>query len=331
MMIDLPQGMATSIGSLPYQDPQEAVDVVLEYHPDLPAAPTLPRRSPLESMLGQVALGISGVSITDEGELEIDDPLDPDAPIVTEFPDEAFAGLLAFVDRLAGRTDPVKVQLTGPTTLGLALVRAGAVPATAFSVASAAVRQRARAMLDLVEAAMPDAPIVMFFDEPSLTGCDDDAFPLPPDATTDLLSGALAAVDGRAASGVHCCGPTNWSAVIDAGPDIISVPLDAGIELVPGALARFLDRGGWVAWGAVPTHRPVGTLGRILWKRLTETWRELVESGCDPDQLIAQAMITPDCGLASHGTSQTERTLRLSMKLAERLSEDDSIAIRISS
>ena len=52
---------------------------------------------------------------------------------------------------------------------------------------------------------------------------------LSPDGVIDLLSGALAAVEGRALSGVHCCGPTDWRLVLQAGPDVVSLPVGAGV------------------------------------------------------------------------------------------------------
>ena len=63
----LPPGVATSIGSLPHRDPDEAARFILERHPDLPAAPSLPHRSPSESMLAQAVWGLSGVATGDDG------------------------------------------------------------------------------------------------------------------------------------------------------------------------------------------------------------------------------------------------------------------------
>src|SRR5436309_2610833 len=59
----LTSGIATSIGSLPHRDAREAAAFVLATHPDLPAAPQLPRRSPRERMVAQAAAGIDGVSV----------------------------------------------------------------------------------------------------------------------------------------------------------------------------------------------------------------------------------------------------------------------------
>ena len=83
---------------------------------------------------------------------------------------------------------------------------------------------------------------------------------------------------------------------------MLSLPVDAGlVERAPATLGRFLERGGWVAWGAVPTDRPVGTDADRLWRELADLWCDLVRAGCDPVRLRRQALVTPACGLACHG------------------------------
>ena len=74
-------GVVTSMGSLPHRDADSAAAFVLRHHPELPAAPQLPRRSPLEGMVAQAARGIPGVTVNPDGSLDIDaDELDPAAP-----------------------------------------------------------------------------------------------------------------------------------------------------------------------------------------------------------------------------------------------------------
>ena len=96
-----------------------------------------------------------------------------------------------------------------------------------------------------------------------------------------------------------------------------------------GALAGHLERGGWIAWGAVPTAQPLGTDADRLWRQLTSLWCELVRGGCDPGLLRTQAVITPACGLAGHGISQASRCLDLAAHLARRVA-DQSMAAKLS-
>lgn len=320
-------GAVTSIGSLPHRDADAAAAFSLRHHPHLPAAPQLPRRSPLEGMVAQAARGITGVAVLGDGRLVVDpDGLDPDAPTQPTFDSASHAGLLAFLSEAAGRTTPVKLQLTGPITLALALVDAGAAAERAFPVAAAAVRAEASALLELLGRRLPDAPLVVFLDEPGLTA----KLPIDAESATDILSSALAVLEDHAVSGVHCCGPTEWRLASEAGAKVLSLPVDRDSVLAnAAALNKHLDRDGWIAWGAVPTNEPLGTDADRLWRRLSGVWCDLVQAGCDPLQLRQQALVTPACGLAGHGPSQAARALKLATTVASRVT-DQAAAARLS-
>lgn len=325
-------GAVTSIGSLPHRDADSAAAFVVRHHPALPAAPQLPRRSPLESMVAQAARGIPGVSVTSAGTLVVDpDELDPAAPSRPTFDSHSHAGLLAFLSHAAGRTDPVKLQLTGPITLGLALVDAGAAPEVAFPVAAAAVRAEGEALLALCRRRLPESPFLVFLDEPGLVRVQrEGGLGIDPEAAVDLLSSALAVLEEDAVTGVHCCGPTDWRLASAAGATVLALPVDLPSVLASAsALNAHLERGGWVAWGVVPTNEPLGTDPDRLWRRLSGAWCELVQAGCDPVQLRSQAMVTPGCGLAGHGVSQAARAMRLATTVAARVT-DQAVAARLS-
>jgi hypothetical protein len=316
----LQPGTATGIGSLPFTDPDRAAAWVFERHAELPYAPQLPRRSANETLLGQAAVGIRGVTVGRDGSLRVDiKRLDPLAPTRTDLEHDAFAGFRAFLRAGAGRADAVKWQLAGPITLGLALVQAGAPAADAFDVAVRAVRTRLRIMREAVSEAMPAAPQLVFLDEPSLVTLMCPGFPLPPDAAVDLVSGALAAIDRHTVAGVHCCGDADWPAVISAGPTVLSLPVSASVVNVAGYLAGFLEHGGWIAWGAVPTDRPLGSSADHWWRELSALWCSLVQAGCDPVLLRTRALITPACGLASHDESQADLIADLAGDIAGRV------------
>jgi hypothetical protein len=328
--VDLPAGTATSIGSLPHTDPARAADFVLDLQSWLPAAPSLPCRSPLEGMIAQAAWGIPGVTVGADGALDIDpEGLDGEPSDPVTFDGEPFRGLQAFLDLVVDRQGPVKLQLTGPVTLGLALHAAGLDAPRSFAVAGHATRQRARALIALAQRRLPGTPLVVFVDEPGLTGAIHPGFPIAPDQTIDLVSSTLAAIEPHAVTGLHCCGAADWRMVLQAGPQILSAPVDAGLDHAPGAISAFLDGGGWVAWGAVPTDEPIGTTADRLWRRLSDLWCELVRGGCDPVRLRGQALVTPACGLAFHGESQAAGVLTLARQVAQRV-HDQAIGVRLS-
>jgi methionine synthase II (cobalamin-independent) len=316
----LPIGLATGIGSLPHEDPQQAAEFALDRQPRLPAAPSLPRRSPVEGMIPQAAWGIAGVVVLPDGSLMVDESvIDPDRPLTDSALDaEPFVGLRAFLHAAAGRV-AFKVQMTGPVTLGLALHAVGASPERAFAVAAKAVEARTREVVAAARRAAPGATTVVFLDEPGLTAALEPGFPWPVDDTLDLVSSALASIEGHAIAGLHCCGRADWQAVLQAGPQILSLPVDAGARDHAGAFAGFLERGGWIAWGAVPTDRPLGESAEILWRRLMGEWDVLMDGGCDPLLLLQQGMVTPACGLAGLDPLQADRVLELAGHLAHRI------------
>jgi methionine synthase II (cobalamin-independent) len=317
----LPIGLATGIGSLPHADPHEAAAFALDRQPRLPAAPSLPRRSPVEGMIPQAAWGIAGVLVLPDGSLLVDEStIDPDLPLTESGLDaEPFVGLRTFFDAAAGRVAPFKIQLTGPVTLGLALHAVGVPAERAFAVAAKAVEARTRDMVAAARRAAPGATTVVFLDEPGLTAALEPGFPSPLDDTLDLVSSALASIEGHAIAGLHCCGRADWQAILQAGPQILSVPVDAGVGDHAGAFAGFLERGGWIAWGAVPTDRPLGESVDILWRRLMAEWDAVIDGGCDPLLLLRQAMVTPACGLVGLDPLQADRVLDLAGHLARRI------------
>jgi methionine synthase II (cobalamin-independent) len=315
----LKAGMVTAIGSLPHRDADAAAAFVLRHTPSLPALPQLPRRSPLEGMVAQGARGIVGVDVRDDGTLTVDPAkLDPSAPVEPAVDGASHAGVLAFLSLAAGRTEPVKAQLTGPITLGLALVDAGAPADVAFAVAAAAVRAKGAALVSLLQRRLPDAPLVVFLDEPGLTA----RLPIDGESAVDILSSGLAVLEDHAVTGVHCCGATDWRLASAAGATVLSLPVDHESVLASAtALNAHLERGGWIAWGAVPTNEPLGTDADRLWRRVSSVWCELVQAGCDPLLLRKQALITPACGLVGHGPSQAARALKLAATVAQRVTD----------
>ncbi|MCK7469495.1 MAG: hypothetical protein MZU95_00855 [Desulfomicrobium escambiense] len=60
-------------------------------------------------------------------------------------------------------------------------------------------------------------------------------------------------------AGVHVCANTDWTLVLDSAADILSFDAYAYFDqfvIYREAIRRFLDRGGLIAWGLVPTLSP---------------------------------------------------------------------------
>lgn len=319
-----PTGLATGIGSLPFTDPVAAAELVLRVHPDLPAIPQL--ATPAEGVVTQWAAALPEVSVAPDGTLSVD-PTRVGEEIVTEFTTAHHAGLLGFLDAAATHVEPirhVKAQVVGPLTLGVALVDAGLPLGVAFDRARDAVVAWLGALEQLLAVRLRGARPLVFLDEPALVLWRRGDAPIEREEATDLLSGALAAV--AVETGVHVCGDGDVRLAFEAGATVLGMPVSDALVGDVGSLVRHLDADGWVAWGAVPTDRPIGESADPLWRRLVTLWCELTRRGCEPVRLRNQAIITPACGLATHGPSQAEHALVLAAEMAARVAAQSAAA-----
>jgi hypothetical protein len=279
-------------------------------------------------MVARAVRALPEVHIEPDGTFRVDWSTD-EAPVEPVLDDVAHAGLLAFLDAAARAPEPprrVKVQTVGPLTLGVALQRAGMPQTRAFRRAGELARAWAATLEETVTERLPQSLPVLFLDEPALVLWRRGRGPLDHEAAVDLLSGALAAA--ACTTGVHACGDSDLRLALEAGPRIIGVEVSHALVEDAATIARHLDAGGWVAWGAVPTNRPVGQSCDPLWRELVTVWCELTRRGCDPVSLRTQALVTPACGLAGHDEGQAEHLLGLARQMAHRV-HDHAVAARL--
>ena len=305
----VPAAATIGVGSLPHRDVDAAAAFSFDAF-DVLTLPSLPRRCPAEAPIAQALVGAPGVTLGQYGTVAIDvSRLDPDAGIHTDFESDRFAGFRTCLELAVERrhTGPIKWQFAGPVSVGIALRRGGAPPDVAFSMASRLVQSHLRSIAARISEALPLSSQLVGIDEPFLDDVMAHDFPIAPDEAVDLLSSAMASIEASATVGVHVCGEVDVATLAASGPKVLSLP--AWPSLVPygGYLARFLDRGGAIAWGAVPTEGPIGATAARTAARLESLWDQLAERGCDPTQLRQQSLISPQCGLGGHSTSVAER------------------------
>ncbi|MGD9795539.1 MAG: hypothetical protein AB7V43_18900 [Acidimicrobiia bacterium] len=339
-------GALTGVGSVPHDNAQDAVTWVLRWCPVVPFVPQRSATSPAEAMINQVLTGLSAVSASLDGTVHgtIPEAALRDPPHA-DLNGPEFESLRAFVDVLAPAGDvlapagsvavgdgdtgepiaAVKWQLAGPVTVGLALARAGLRPDAAMAFAQCLVQDTLIAVHALLGSRLPGMTQVMVLDEPSFALVTCPGFPVAPDVAIDALSTCLATLQGRAVVGVHCCAEVDLAALLAAGPELLSVTVEAGRSATPeqsvgaGHLARFIERGGTVAWGVVPTDRPIGERSSRWWRELSTTWDDLTGFGLSRGELAARSLVTPACGLALHTVDQADRVMALAAAVASRI------------
>jgi hypothetical protein len=282
-------------------------------------------------MIAQALVGINGVTSGQYGSIAVDtSAVDVHAPVITDISSPHFESLRRFIHHAVeiGYAGPLKWQFVGPVTLGVALTRAGLDDEVAFAVAARAVRSHVASISVALATGLPQSPQIIVVDEPWFGELLNPGFPIAPDDAIDLLSGAMAAVSGVATVGVHCCAVADVPSLLAAGPDIVSFPVRANLAGVAGYLGHFLDAGGRIAWGVVPTDGPTFASPDRHWRELVDLWSGLAERGVDFELLRARSIVTPHCGLGTHTPIVAERVCRAVREVGRRIAETSSPILR---
>jgi hypothetical protein len=124
--------------------------------------------------------------------------------------------------------------------------------------------------------------------------------------------------------GVHCCGNTEWSLLIDAGVDIVNFDAFAygeTLAMYPQAVKNHLEAGGILAWGLVPTSKAVRdqTVDTLVAQYEKVVDHLVARSGLDRQLVREQTIVTPSCGTGSMEVADAERVFELDGKLSQAL------------
>ncbi|MBD3175549.1 MAG: hypothetical protein GF320_10225 [Armatimonadia bacterium] len=239
-------------------------------------------------------------------------------------------GFYTLLDALAA-TDAnghyVKGQVTGPISYGLSVTDAKdqavlhndqMADATVKGLAAQARWQAARL------SQQTGRKVIIFFDEPYLSALGSGYMPVTPDRAVDLISQVVSATQEEGALvGIHCCGNTDWSLVMDTGADIVN--FDAyeylqGMLLYPDALRGFLERGGTLAWGLVPSSDAVNeTSTDDCVQHFFDSVDKLAAKGLPKDLLQRSVLITPSCGAGTLDVQTAETMIARTREAADAI------------
>jgi hypothetical protein len=98
--------------------------------------------------------------------------------------------------------------------------------------------------------------------------------------------------------GIHLCGNPDWDFLLNLDLDVLSLDVYSNAEIFASyapAIRRFIDQGGLIVWGIVPTGFEAFAQEQIpsLIQRLENIWRILEARGIDRQALISRAMLSP--------------------------------------
>jgi methionine synthase II (cobalamin-independent) len=327
---------ATGIGSLPHDDVDAAVAAVFRDCPDLPYWPQLPEVSRAEGMNEQAAVGLPGLHI-ENGRLRLvqDEAFFEDVErllaasetgdaSVAALPPEAAAAFEPFLEEVRRRACPeAKGQIAGPVTVGMNIKGEDGNPilynADLREVLTRFLNLRVRWQAERI--AETGARPIIFVDEPFLASFGTPFFGWEKPQVQEALAAVTA---GAETTGSHCCSNTEWSIFL-SGP-VQAVSFDAyefadNFLVYRDDLRAFLDCGGTIVWGIVPTDPDAVAAATVesLHEAMLGHLAKVEALGYEREQVLRQSLITPACGLGTRPLETAERAFRLTHDLAARL------------
>jgi hypothetical protein len=343
-----PRGLATLIGSLPVADHAKGLELINRYTPEIPLWPQLPG-NPKEGMLVQFMEGMIGLI---EGERtyfdtsgDFDEKLlpffeeflavdgDPEALMNSRFAisRERAGGLYLLRDKAnsSGRAEAVKGQITGPFTTLTGLQdqdkRLGYYNPSLREMIVQGLAMKGAWQVNFLK--QTGLPVLIFIDEPALAGLGSSSFITisQEDIAQDLNQVAAAIRGAGGLAGVHVCANTEWNLLLNGDIDIISFDaynfFDRFITCRDG-IHSYLERGGIIAWGIVPTAEEEQILAETSESLVARWEKQAAELGTDRWDLaaiLAQSLITPSCGTGSLAPQLAEKVLALTSEVSATL------------
>jgi methionine synthase II (cobalamin-independent) len=337
-----PKWAATCIGSMPDLNVHEICELILALFPDIPFWPQLVKTGPQENMIIQATEGLPCLEVNLK-ERKVSYKKESDryeafalfyenylSENVEHFAiSEGYAaGFYSLLQKIAD--DPslpckyIKGQVAGPVTFGGTVEGSDGKPVL-YDPEIMDVIKKGLAMKIVWQAkkirGLGRTPIV-FVDEPYLSGYGSAFVPIQRETVMDTLNETIEEVKKKEETliGIHCCGNTDWPMILKTNLDIVS--LDAYefadyFVIYPQEIKDFLERGGVVAWGIVPTAKFTGreTVSDLV-ENLNKAIQALVENGIERETIVKNSLLTPSCGMGLMSVEDSTKALKLLAELS---------------
>lgn len=327
---------ATCIGSLPHEDPVKAVDLVFDVEDLIPFWPQLPNRNFRENMYAQFSVHLPGIDIdADRKRITVDlhryEPFNFYEQLINEnldffaFLPDSFAGFFEMMRRkFPSSKTIIKGQTTGPISTGLQIFSTENKPVIYDENYCEIVRKNLNMMTRWQEKTLRSKfqRTIIFLDEPSLSLMGTPYANIKWEDAIAWINDVLKGIEGW--KGIHCCGNTDWSQVIETNIDILSFDAydyDYTISLYPEEISRFLERGGVLAWGIVPNNEEVADKENVdsLVQKVISGIEMMKAKGVDEELLIRNSLVTPQCGLGGMSEAASESAMRTLVSVSRGL------------
>ncbi len=336
-----PAGLPTLIGSVPLQDHTDALEWILTYTPEIPLWPQLPS-NPLEGMLNQFVEDFPGIVEDTERTYVTTEQSDFEEKLLAFF-EEYLAvnedpGLLAdssfkiSKERAAGiytlyshasekKPVAIKGQITGPFTLLTGLSdknhKLAYYEPTIRELLVKGLAMRAAWQVSFYKKL--NLPVILFIDEPALAGLGSSSFiSISLDDIGQDINEVISGIHQAGGfAGVHVCANTDWDFLLSQDIDIVSFDAHGYFDrfiTCRDKILDFLNKGGVIAWGIVPTSEE-DQIKEETTESLSTKWEEqaqkLVDATWDLPAILDRTLITPSCGTGSLTPELAKRVLEL--------------------
>lgn len=330
--------LTTAMAVMPHTDVDRALETALTM--DIPFWPQLPRLNYHEDMYVQAAEHFPGILLSMEKRTlrfsmekflsELEDIMNRfDSPEIFDISKTFSAVYHRFLDLDLSDRPAIRGQLEGPISFGFNVADENDRPILFDDTVRPFLFEfmARRVNVQLARLKEKNADAFMYIDEPGLqflfsamSGYGDIQ------AKTDMEM-FFSLIDRP--RGVHLCGNPDWDFLLNLDMEILSLDLYTNHDVFSSyapAIKRFLEKGGVLSWGIVPTNiepfekESMDSLERLL----TQSWQKLWDKGIDRDLMLDRSLLSPaTCCLVNPDIEKTvekgfETTRRLSARLREK-------------
>ena len=334
-MTEIKPFTTTGIGSLPHRSAIEAVELTLS-SVDVPFWPQLPALGFQEQMIPQYSEGMPGLRMDmekeriwverDEEEIARFYETSAEMPAIAISHDFA-QGMHAFSLRIKGRRFPMlKGQVTGPLTFTLGLKdsedRAVFFDEELRELSLLLLKGKARWQVQQLRQHADD--VIVFIDEPILSALGTSAYMgVSPEETARMLDEIAQTITlAGGIPGIHCCGRADWPLVLGTSIRILNLDVygyGGTLAMYPEETTAFLERGGVIAWGIVPTGDEIAGESESSIIRLFGERKDQLAERIPEDLLMGGIMLTPSCGAGSRTVEEAVKIFQILIALKEEL------------
>jgi len=325
--------LTTAMAVMPHTDAERAIEVALSM--DIPYWPQLPRLSYYEDMYVQAAEHFPGIVLdaenrklwfsTDKFMNELESAMAGfDDPARFDVSREYSAVYHRFLDMPLFDRPAIRGQLEGPISFGFNINDENDRPIlfneTVRPFLLEFMARRVNVQLERLK--QKNANAFMFVDEPGLQFVFSALSGYGDIQAKEDMEAFFSMIDRP--RGVHLCGNPDWDFLLNLDIDILSMDVHTNRDVFAAygqSIKRFLERGGVLTWGIVPTNiEPFEKESlQTLRGQLEDVWEGLFSKGIDRDLLISKSQISPaTCCLVN---PDFEKTVEKGFQVVKRLSE----------